>query len=353
MLRIYPLWVYSQEKEGCHDDDRRQVRARDRGHDLCVVRRPRREEAERGGRRHGVRQLRDGASGGVPRSRDRPRDARRRGRGDRLHRPGSADVTVGHRGRGPRPRRRRRRPATADDRGHLADRPGGRAGHGPRIPVHRLAVVVARAGHTGRAVVRAPLPPCHADQPAPRRGHDGHPHHGGDARRLPLVRGRADLRRRGSGGHDDDVQPHRPAGFRHRPHLLRGRDGHHHLRAGRPLLRGPRQAPERRGAARPAGTGRQGRRRAARRTRGAHQHRRARGRRPLRGPSRREDRNRRHRRGGCLGRRRFVADRREHPRGGGGRRRRHGGDRQRGAAGSWSRRPGSATTRRWPRSPAW
>ena len=85
---------------------------------------------------------------------------------------------------------------------------------------------------------------------------------------LRLVAVGAVPRRRRHARDDDDVQllavpARQPAD------LPRGRRGGHHVHARRPLPRGPRQAPGRRRAARPAGAGRQGRRRAARRRRGA------------------------------------------------------------------------------------
>ena len=82
------------------------------------------------------------------------------------------------------------------------------------------------------------------------------------ARRVRLVAVRAVLRRRRR-TRDADAVPARPlpaaAAARDLP---RGRRRRHHADPARPLLRGPRQAPLRRGAARPARARRQGRRRA-------------------------------------------------------------------------------------------
>ena len=83
----------------------------------------------------------------------------------------------------------------------------------------------------------------------------------GVARRLRLVAVRAVLRRRRHDRHDacpSSSPPSRAGGSR--PDLPRGRRRRHRVHPRRPLPRGPRQAAVRRGAARAAGAGRQGRR---------------------------------------------------------------------------------------------
>ena len=91
--------------------------------------------------------------------------------------------------------------------------------------------------------------------------------------------------------------------------------GRHHLHPRRPLLRGPGQAPLRRRAADAARARREGRGHARRRRRRASgADRPAPGRRPVRRPPGREDRHRRHRRGGLVGRRPVAPDRRVDPR---------------------------------------
>ena len=179
------------------------------------------------------------------------------------------------------------------------DRAGDRDGDGPGAAVHLLAVAVADARRAGRRLGRLAVPPRRLGQPAARHVHDGHADLARHARRAGLVGLRAVLGHGRHAGHDPPVRAHRRAHRRRRQHLPRGRRRGHHVHPGRPLLRGPVQAPGRRRAARPARAGRQGRRRAPRRPDGPIEERiptdaADRGH-AVRRPARREDRHRRRR----------------------------------------------------------
>ena len=140
-----------------------------------------------------------------------------------------------------------------------ADRAGGSAVDGSRAAVRLLAVAGPGARHPRGGVGRVAVPPRRAGQPAPPRRDDGHPHFGRRGRGLPVVGLGAAVHPRGHAGHEDDGQP--AAEQRQRtPPLSRSRRRRHHLHPCRALLRGARQAAVRRGAARPARHGRQGRR---------------------------------------------------------------------------------------------
>ena len=197
-----------------------------RRHDLRLVRRPRREEAEPDGRRVRQRQLRDRTRRGSPTrrpsrsptssrrwsapatrpssrpaagpaSRRRPhRDDGRRGRG----RPASA--------RTPRTAARTGRATAAVPR-HARTVPAGRgAGDGAAPPVRQLAVALAHAGRARGRLGRTALPPRHLDEPAARRGHHGHPDHRRHAGGLRLVAVGALLRRRGHARHAARLRLH-------------------------------------------------------------------------------------------------------------------------------------------------
>ena len=130
-------------------------------------------------------------------------------------------------------------------------------------------MAVADAGRPGGRLGRLAVPPGGLDQPAARRRHDGHPGLAGHAGRLRLVAVRAVPRHRRDAGHDPPVRADRRPHRRRRQHLPRGRRRGDHVHPRRPLLRGPVQAPGRRGAAGAAGAGRQGRRRSCATARGA------------------------------------------------------------------------------------
>ena len=90
----------------------------------------------------------------------------------------------------------------------IAHRAGGVDGHVPGAAVHELAVAVADPRRARRHLGRLALPPGGVDQPAPRRGHHGHPHLAGRPGRLRLVAVGAVLRRRRHARHDDAVLAH-------------------------------------------------------------------------------------------------------------------------------------------------
>ncbi len=239
-------------------------------------------------------------------------------------------------------RRRRRGGVAATPAGDLraADPPGVRAGDGRAAAVRQLAVAVADPGRAGGGVGRVAVPPGRLGQRPARRGHDGHADQPRRARRVRLVAVRVVLRRRRRHRHDDDVHPDPATRVGGRRDLPRGGRGGHRVHPRRALLRGPRQEALRRGAARAAGPGRQGRRGAAGRPRGPDPGRPAGRRRPVRGPAGREDRHRRGGRGGIVRGRRQPAHRRVGAgRGRPGRRgHRRDGQRRRSAAGA--RHPG-------------
>ena len=203
---------------------------------------------------------------------------------------------------------RRRRPAHPPAGQPGADAARRRARDGARLAVHVLAVALRDPRRARRRLGRSGLPPRGLDQPAPRRRDHGHPGVGGHARRARLVVLRPVPRRRRDAGDE----PRALADRRRRAgrDLPRGRVGGDDVRAGRALVRGARQAPGRRRAARPARPRREGRRRAPRRARGAHPGRPARARRRVRRAPRRHRGHRRRRRRGPLGGRRQRHDRR-------------------------------------------
>ena len=108
------------------------------------------------------------------------------------------------------------------------------------------------------------VPPGRVDEPAPRRGDDGHADLARRHRRVRVVALRAVHRRRGRTGHDDAVHPRPVGGVGRRRDLPRGRLRGDPVHPRGPLLRGQGQAPLGRRSPRPALPGRQGRRRAAR-----------------------------------------------------------------------------------------
>ena len=200
-------------------------------------------------------------------------------------------------------------PAPARSRRPVAA--GARAGDDPGAAVRLLAVALARSSPRrsccGRAG-RSTAPPGRTCATAPRRMDTliSRRHAG----RLGLVGGRALLPRRRRAGHAHAVRADHVARGRERHDLPRGRLRRHDVHPGRALLRGARQAPLRRRARGAARARREGRRRARRAT--------ARERRVPIGelavgdrfvvrPGR-EDRDRRHRRGGLLGRRPGAPD---------------------------------------------
>ena len=177
--------------------------------DLRLVRGAGREEPQPARRRRGVGQLRhrDGR-GGVRPGRRRPpsawsRPSSRPGYGARLPAGGAppaeeADEPDPSRRAAPPPRRLGR-PLAA----------GAADVDDPGAAVRQLAVAGAAARDAGRALGRLALPPRGLAQPAPRRGHDGHPDLGRHARRLGLVAGRPVLPRRRRSRHADGLRPGR------------------------------------------------------------------------------------------------------------------------------------------------
>ncbi len=126
-------------------------RARDRRHDLRVLRESHREEAQPPRRRFGVGQLRHREGDRHCARRLRSAAARRGGREDRLYRrgPGAPGIRSRFCRRAPGGPRTHRT-ASAPDRFDRARRAGDRAGDGPGAAVHLLAVGVARPGRTRR-----------------------------------------------------------------------------------------------------------------------------------------------------------------------------------------------------------
>ena len=280
-----------------------------------------RTQAEHARGRGRDRQLRDRARDCELRPAGDTRAADQGGRGGRLrHAPA---------------RHGSQRGAPAAARRGLPLRARARAGDDPRAAVRELAVVLARSRHARRVLGRLAVPQRRLAQP-PARCHDhGHarvPRHVG---RVGLVGARALLLRR-------------------RRDLLRGGVRRDDLHPPRPLLRGAREAPLGRGAARPAGARREGCGRARdRRARAPRRDRRAARRRSLRRAPGGEGCHRRPRRGRLLRGRRGAADRRaDADREAAGRRRRRCRD-QRGRPARRARDEGRRRYARWRRSAAW
>ena len=215
-------------------------------------------EAQQARGRDGQRELRDGEGQGDLPGRSRAGGPGRHGAAGRLRRQ-PAHRGPGTRGRG-RPGSVAARPA-ADLR--RADRAGDRDGDGSGAAVHQLAVALPHPRRTGGGVGCLAVPQGRVDQPAARHLDDGHADLDGHAGGARLVALRAVLGYGGHARHDPPVRDHRRAQRRRRQHLLRGRRRGDDVHPGRPLLRGPLQAPGRRGAAGAARAGRQGRRRTA------------------------------------------------------------------------------------------
>ena len=166
----------------------------------------------------------------------------------------------------------------------------------PPLQFSGLGVAGARAGDAGRALGGLAVPPRGAAEPAARRGDDGHADLARHAGGLGVVGGRARRLPREDiyfevGAVIDDADPARPlpGGARQAPLARRG-DPH----AARARREGGAACSAT--AQEVAGAGRRAPRR-----------------RPLRCPARREDRDRRDRRGGRLGGRPVDADRRVRP----------------------------------------
>ena len=273
-------------------------RAGHRRDDLRVLREPHRAEAQQARRRHAptVNYATEKATVRAPPSCRPGRAGRRRSR-----RPATPR-------RLPRPRRR---PSRLPTRGPTrprtplrrrlivrgAGRAGDRAGHGPGAAVRLLAVALAGAGRAGRGLGGLAVPPRRLGQPAARRGHHGHAHLDGHARRVRLVAVRAVVRHRGRARHDPPVRADRRPRRRHRrPSTSRSPPGSPRSSwpagSSRP---GPSAGPARRcarcwsWAPRTCAVLRDG-------VRGPHPDRPAGRRRPVRGAARREDRHRRGRR---------------------------------------------------------
>ena len=104
----------------------------------------------------------------------------------RLPRPAAPTVAATVDGRRPGRRPHRVAPATADHLGGPG-RAGDRDGDDPGAAVRRLAVAVAHARRPGRRLGCVAVPQGRLDEPAPRRGDDGHADLGRHARRVRLV----------------------------------------------------------------------------------------------------------------------------------------------------------------------
>ena len=214
------------------------------------VRVPGRARAERPRRRLGVGQLRDGAGGRRLRPcHDHPGRAHPRRRGDRLRR---ASPRCRSRARGRRPDEE---PSPASDRRRRALAAGVADGDDPGASVPVLAVALPRARDAGRPLGGLAVSRRRVEEPAPRRGDDGHPDLGRHARGLGLVGRRALLPRRRRGRNDDARRSRPVAERRLRPDLPRGRLRRRDVHARGALLRGPGEAARRGRAprARPAG----------------------------------------------------------------------------------------------------
>ena len=219
------------------------------GHDVRVVREPDRAQAQQA-RRASARRVNyatEKATVEFDAGASRPDELRRRGRGRRLpgraaRRPSRSRPSRGRRDRAAAPPPARLRAAVAAGAADLDD---------PGAAVRQLAVAVAAARDAGRPVGRVAVPPRRVGEPQARRRHDGHAGLARRARRLAVVAVRAVPRRRRHARHAHELRPHprAPGGGRGRD-LPRDRRGRDHVHPRRPLLRGARQAPRRRGAAR-------------------------------------------------------------------------------------------------------
>ena len=292
-----------------HDEPRAHP-ASDRGHDLRVVRDPDREAPEQARWRRGDRQLRDRERRGQLRPcTGWARGARGRGWGRGLSRDARP---TGSRGQGANRGRSGRAAAAAVDRLRGPLVAGAAAGDDRAAAVRLLAVALAAAGDSGRALGRLAVPPRCVAQPEARDRDDGHADLCRHARGVGLVARCPVLPRRRRDRDDDGLRARPQPGRDRRASLSRGGRGRDHLHPRRPLLRGSGEATRGSRIARSARAGRQGGERPRRRRpRAAHRDRRAPGRRPIRRPAGREDRHRRRRRGGQLRGRQVAPDRRK------------------------------------------
>ena len=232
----------------------------------CANRIERKPEQAR--RRQRVGELRDREGDRrLRRRRGRAGRARRRGRGGRL--PGGPPRRrAGEPRRAARPTRPRRC-AAACIVSAAAVAAGAADLDDPGAAVRQLAVARAAARHAGRPLGRVAVPPRRVGEPQARRGDDGH----ADLASACSPRGGWSLYAlflgdAGDARHADAVRPDpRRAGGGARRDLPRGRRRRDDVHPRRPLLRGARQAPRRRGAEGAARAGRQGRRDARRRRR--------------------------------------------------------------------------------------
>ena len=265
------------------------------------MREPHRAQAQQARRRHRDRQLRhrEGPRSSSTRARSAPRTSWARSRRPataRRCRPRSRPD------RAPRPAATSTRPAPLRRRVILAallSLPALLLAMVPALQFDNLQWLSLNLVTPVVAVGGVAVPHGRVGEPQARRGDDGHADLGRRARRLAVVAVRAVPRRRRHERHADGLRRHPEARRGRRPDLPGDRGHRHDVPARRPLLRGPGQAPRRRGAEGAAGARRQGRRRPRRRRQRAPHPRRAAGRRrPLRRPPRREGRHRRHRRGG-------------------------------------------------------
>ncbi len=245
---------------------RRRRRAARRGPG-CGVRGARdARRAERPGRGVGARRRR--ARARVPRRTrarrhgpDRARPLRALDGAGPRHGPGR-----GHLGADGRPRGGPAPPPAGRGR---PDRARPRAVHGPRPPVHRLAVGRHRAGPARRHVGGVALPPRGGACGPARRVDDGHPRlDRRDRRDGVVVVGPAARWRRRARHADDAVAAAAPV--RRARALPRGRGRRHDVPARRTVRRAPRAPPRGRRAARPARPRREGRRGAGHRGRPPH-----------------------------------------------------------------------------------
>ena len=226
----------------------------DRRHDVRVVRRAHREEAQPARRGRGIRQLRHREGG-----RERSAGAR----------PAACSSTRSRRPATPRRSPSPRHPPCTTTSHDLDDHeltglrqrligsivlavPVILLAMIPALQFTVLAVGVARPRRTGRGVGRVAVPPRRLDQPPPRCRDHGHAHLDRRLGGLPVVALRAVLRRRRHARHDARLRVDGPAERRRGQHLPRGRGRRHDVRPRRPVLRGAVQAPRGCGAARAA-----------------------------------------------------------------------------------------------------
>ena len=219
-------------------------------------------------------------------------DARRRGRGGRLRAPAVPSTAPAAAGRG---RRRPRRCGAGSSPARCSPCPSLLMAMVPALQFDDWQWLSLLAGHAGRLwggwpfhrAAWANLRHAHRD--------DGHAHLARHARRLGWSLYALFL---GDAGEPMRMAFELTAGDGADEIYLEVAGGRHHVHPRRALLRGPRQAPGRRGAAGAARAGRQGRRASsARRRRAPRAGRAARRRRPVRRAPGREGRHRRRRRG--------------------------------------------------------